>query len=299
MPEVIRIDPCLDPVVTIMSVSHVNPIGVIGSSHRPNLDPVVTIMPVSHVNPIDIKRCGVFCRSGYTCVTRKLYCGKGIRPIRCSSVSESACAAQTVDEKLVGCVEHLVRAKLQPRPTLSLITCLTQRAFFSPGTTIWSGPSRADSGWPSRRSAKRTTRSVNAGSNSASANARDSRRTPRRPDREPSRGLANCFQPERPPLPGCRLKERPHIVTRPRRVAWPAAFALEFGKVGAGQGQRMRYFADDLNEHGRIGRRGSLWGYTPFWIILGRDVNAEHCQKDGESGDGSEKAAPSRHHAAP
>src|SRR3984957_15340271 len=50
----------------------------------------------------------------------------------------------------------------QPRPTLSVITCLTQRAcFFSPGTMIWSGPLWAERGLPSRRSARSMTRSVN------------------------------------------------------------------------------------------------------------------------------------------
>jgi hypothetical protein len=59
---------------------------------------------------------------------------------------------------------------VQPRPTLRVITCLTQRAcFFSPGTMIWSGPLWAARGLPSRWSAKSMTRSVKVESSSASA----------------------------------------------------------------------------------------------------------------------------------
>lgn len=59
----------------------------------------------------------------------------------------------------------------QARPMRRVATMRTQREWrFSPGTTSWNGPSRAVSGWPSRRSASRITLSVKAGSISGRAN---------------------------------------------------------------------------------------------------------------------------------
>ena len=55
----------------------------------------------------------------------------------------------------------------EARRTVHDTTCRTQRACrFSPGTTRRNGPSAAARGCPSRRSASRTTRSVNARSSS-------------------------------------------------------------------------------------------------------------------------------------